>query len=315
MKTLIIGGAGFVGHYLIQELKKNRDENIFVTKLEKENINENDVRVLNLDITDFEKTVEAIDDIKPDCIYHLAAQSSVALSWKMPQLTYNINVLGTINILEALKKLELKTRMLFIGSGEEYGIFPKEMLPLKEDCPLSPQNFYSQSKETAEKLCLIYNKAFCLDIICVRAFNHIGARQSDTFVVSDFAHQIARIEKGKQENIIKTGNLSAIRDFSDVRDVVCAYSLIMKKGISGEVYNVGGTSVLSISELLSKLISISKTEIKAEIDKTKLRPVDIPKIYCDITKLKNHTGFKPIYTIDETLKWVVDYWRLESKDL
>lgn len=309
MTAIIIGGAGFVGHYLIKELTQKAGIDVFVTKLESERIKNENCTVVNLDITSFDSTLEVIDKIKPDFIYHLAAQSSVALSWKMPQKTYEINVIGTINILQALKQLKSEARMLFIGSGEQYGIFSPERLPLKEDCPLCPQNIYAETKASAERLCLLYNKAYGLDIICVRAFNHIGAMQSDIFVAADFAHQVARIEKGRQEPVIKTGNLSAVRDFTDVRDVVKAYILIMEKGYKGEVYNVGGSSVMPVSILLDTLIRHSDVKIKRETDEKKLRPVDIPEIYCDITKLKSHTGYKVKYPIEETLLWVLDYWR------
>lgn len=310
MRALIIGAGGFVGHHLINELLKIKGIDIFVTKLENENDNfPSEVSVSNLDITDASKTLEVIDNIKPDFIYHLAAQSSVALSWKIPQKTFQINVIGTLNILQALKQLNFKGRMMFIGSGEEYGRFSPERLPLDENCPLCPQNIYAETKAEGERLCLLYNQAFLLDIVCVRAFNHIGPMQRENFVASDFAKQIAEIEKGIQEPIISVGNLSAVRDFTDVRDVVRAYILLMEKGYSGDVYNVGGGNICSIKNLLELLVVLSNKKPEVITDESKLRPIDIPRIYANISKLKNDTDFECKYTLEQTLKDVLDYWR------
>ena len=310
MKALIIGAGGFVGHHLIKEILKIKGIDIFATKLESENIDYlSDITVFNLDITDASKTLEVIDNIKPDFIYHLAAQSSVALSWKIPQKTFQINVIGTLNVLQALKQINFKGRMMFIGSGEEYGRFSPERLPLDENCPLCPQNIYAETKAECERLCLLYHQAFSLDIVCVRAFNHIGPMQSEIFVASDFAKQIAQIEKGTQEPKICVGNLSAVRDFTDVRDVVRAYILLIKKGYSGDVYNVGGGNISSIENILEMLIVLSSKNPKVVIDESKLRPIDIPRIYANISKLKQDTGFEFEYTLEQTLKDVLDYWR------
>lgn len=310
MKALIIGAGGFVGHYLLKELLKTKGIDIFATKMENEDIDfPSEVTTINLDITDVSKTLDVIDNINPDFIYHLAAQSSVALSWKIPQKTFHINVIGTLNILQALKQINFKGRMMFIGSGEEYGRFSPERLPIDENCPLCPQNIYAETKAEGERLCLLYNQVFLLDIVCVRSFNHIGPMQRENFVASDFAKQIAEIEKGIKEPKIFVGNLSAIRDFTDVRDVVKAYILLMEKGYSGDVYNVGGGSVCSIERLLENLINLSNKKPEVVIDKSKFRPVDIPKIYANISKIKIDTGFEFEYTLEQTLKDVLDYWR------
>lgn len=310
MKALVIGSAGFVGHYLVNELLKIKGMDIFASKLKNETVDfPSEVTVVDLDITNISETLDIIDKIQPDFIYHLAAQSSVALSWKMPQKTFKVNVIGTLNILQALRQINFKGKMLFIGSGEEYGRFTPDRLPLKESCPLCPQNIYAETKAEGERLCLLYNQVYSLDIVCVRAFNHIGPLQSDIFVTADFARQIVEIEKGIKEPIIYVGNLSAIRDFTDVRDVVKAYILLMEKGFSGNVYNVGGTTVCSVGIMLKMLIDLSDKKIEVVVDENKLRPVDIPQIYADINKLKKDTGYESKYTFERTLKDVLDYWR------
>ena len=215
MKALIIGGAGFVGGYLICELDSAGQE-VFATCLENENISGNcSVRTLN--ILDADAVSEVIGEIKPDVIYHLAAQSSVSLSWKKPQLTADINVIGTINVLEAVKNCEKKDiRLILIGSGEEYGFIRKDACPLTEEEPLNPGNIYAATKACQGMLGEIYARAYKMDIIMVRAFNHSGPQQLPMFVISDFCRQIALIEKGDSPAVMSVGNLAAKRDFTDV---------------------------------------------------------------------------------------------------
>lgn len=315
MKALIIGGGGFAGRYLIEALLEKTKLEVIATKQKCEKPPDIcGVKFYNLDITDYEETLALIARIKPDFVYHLAAQSSAALSWKLPQKTFEINVCGTINILQALKQTAFKGRMIFIGSGEEYGKIIPKCLPISEGCELAPANIYALSKFCGEKLCLLYQETFSLDIICVRAFNHIGAFQSEGFVSSDFAKQIAEIELGICEPVIHVGNLDAVRDFTDVRDVVSAYILLMEKGFSGEVYNVGGGSVCSIKNILDILISLSSAlNIKIITDEKKLRPVDVPEYYADISKLVKATEFSHHYELKQSLKSVLDYWRKRVK--
>lgn len=308
MRALIVGAGGFAGHYLLEELTKSSDE-IFATKLPHETINNSSAKILDLDITNVEAVFSLFEEIRPDCVYHLAAQSSAALSWKKPQLTMNINVIGALNVLEAIRTLELNSRVLLIGSGEEYGnVLPSE-IPIKETTPVRPANIYAVSKLTQNLLGGLYCKAYGMDIISVRAFNHIGPMQAEIFVASDFCKQVAMIEKGKKEPVISVGNLAAIRDFTDARDVVKAYALLMSKGLSGKIYNVGGGTVCKISELLDRILKLSTAEIKVEIDNARLRPIDTPEISADISELKKDTGWSPTKPLDETLKETLDYWR------
>lgn len=307
--ALIIGGAGFVGNYLAEYLHDTCGYFVNSTKLEQETLQSPYGEVYNLDILNQTEIENLMKDIKPDCIFHLAAQSSVALSWKRPQLTVDINVKGTVNLLEALKNVEYKGRVLLIGSGEEYGVIKEEECPITEENLLRPGNIYAATKACQNLLGGIYARAYGLDLMMVRAFNHVGPNQIPQFVVADFCSQVAAIEKGKQSPEIHVGNLSAKRDFTDVRDVVAAYAMIIEKGKTGETYNVGSGKAIAIDEILNRILSFTKEEIKVIIEKEKFRPVDVPIIEADITKLVTDTGWEQKIPLDRTLQETLDYWR------
>ena len=307
--ALIIGGAGFVGNYLAEYLHDTCGYFVNSTKLEQETLQSPYGEVYNLDILNQTEIENLIKDIKPDCIFHLAAQSSVALSWKRPQLTVDINVKGTVNLLEALKNVEYKGRVLLIGSGEEYGVIKEEECPITEENLLRPGNIYAATKACQNLLGGIYARAYGLDLMMVRAFNHVGPNQIPQFVVADFCSQVAAIEKGKQTPEIHVGNLSAKRDFTDVRDVVAAYAMIIEKGKTGETYNVGSGKAIAIDEILNRILSFTKEEIKVIIEKEKFRPVEVPIIEADITKLVTDTGWEQKIPLDRTLQETLDYWR------
>ncbi len=308
MRALVVGAGGFAGHYLLSELESSGVK-VFATKLEGEKIDNPSAEVFNLDITDMEAVFSLFGKIRPDCVYHLAAQSSAALSWKKPQLTMNVNVIGAINVLEAVRETNSKARILLIGSGEEYGNVLGEEIPIKESNPVRPANIYAVSKLAQNLVGGLYFKAYGTDMISVRAFNHIGPMQAQTFVASDFCRQVALIEKGLKEPVIYVGNLSAVRDFTDVRDVARAYRLLVEKGVSGKTYNVGGGTVCSIEELLGRILKLSEAKIRVEVDKEKLRPIDAPKICADISEIKKDTGWMPEIDLDKTLSDTLDFWR------
>ncbi len=309
MKALIIGGSGFVGSYLIQELQEAWGWQVEITKLPSESCPLKTVEVYDLDITDKEAVSSLLAKVQADYIFHLAAMSSVSLSWKNPGLTVDINIKGTLNVLDALKDSKIHSRLILIGSGEEYGhILPGE-LPLRESNHVRPGNLYAATKAFQNMAGRIYQEAYNLDIISVRAFNHIGPRQLPTFVVSDFCKQIAEIECGLKDPLMKVGNLSARRDFTDVRDVVRAYVLLAQKGVSGETYNVGTGTAYPIQHILDSLLDLSKVQIEVASDPVKMRPVDVPEIAADISKLQSATGWTPRYGLPQTLSDTLDYWR------
>jgi GDP-4-dehydro-6-deoxy-D-mannose reductase len=309
MKALIIGGGGFVGPYLVKELVENQGMEVDVTKTEKEELNLPNASVHNLDILDIAQISELLNRLKPDYIFHLAAQSSVAYSWKNPGLTIDVNIKGCANLLDAVKNLDYKPRVLLIGSGEEYGHIRDGECPIVEDNVLRPGNIYAATKSCQNMLGRIYAQGYGLDIMMVRAFNHIGPNQTPTFVVADFCKQVADIEKGLAEPIIYVGNLSAKRDFTDVRDVVRAYGLLVQGGVSGETYNVGTGHAIAIQEILDMIISMSSAKISVRVDENKLRPVDVPIIEPDITKIKNTVGWTPRIKLETTLQETLNYWR------
>ena len=265
------------------------------------------------DITHREKIFSIIKKFKPDQVYHLAAQSSVSHSWEDPVETFRINVFGGINILEGLKIFCPECRILMACTAEEYGETDIPDKPVDEQFRIFPQNPYAISKSALDFLSSVYYGAYKLPVFISRAFNHIGPGQSERFVCSDFARQIALIESGKQEPEILVGNIQSERDFLDVRDAVKAYYFIINKGRPGQVYNVCSGRKLKISDLLDMLISFSKrSDIKVKIDRKKLRAIDVRSMYGNNSKLKNHTGWVPGYSIEMSLKDTLEYWRKKT---
>lgn len=314
MKALVVGGGGFVGPYLVRHLKDELGYEVTVTKTEKETLAMDGAVVKNLDILDKNQISELLNEEKPDYLFHLAAQSSVAYSWKNPTLTVDVNIKGCVNLLEAVKDADEKPRVLLIGSGEEYGHIKKDECPIIEDNVLRPGNIYAATKLCQNMLGKIYSDAYGLDIMMVRAFNHIGPNQTPVFVVADFCKQVADIEKGKQEPVIYVGNLSAKRDFTDVRDVVKAYALLVKGGKRGETYNVGRGHAVAIEDILKEIVSMSDKDIEVKVDEKKLRPVDVPIIEPDIEKIKKEVGWEPVIELRQTLEETLEYWRSSDRD-
>lgn len=308
-KALIIGAAGFVGGYLTEYLQKECGMEVCVTKLPFEKITYDTAGVFDLDILKKEEIVTLLFDVRPDYIFHLAAQSSVGTAWSNPGLTIDINIKGSVNVLDAVRELYYKPRILLIGSGEEYGHIRETEIPVRENNMIRPGNIYAATKACQNMFGNIYTKAYDMEIMMVRAFNHIGPTQTPTFVVADFCKQVAEIEKGLRTPVMYVGNLQAKRDFTDVRDVVRAYTLLIEKGVPGETYNVGSGHAVAISEILDFIISLTDREIKIETDANKIRPVDIPVIEADISKTLELTGWRPEIPLEQTITETLSYWR------
>lgn len=308
MNVLIVGGAGFVGGYLSEYLT-NEGNRVFITKMAGDNFNTKGVDAIDMNLLNIEEIEDAFIKSSPDVIFNLAAQSSVAASWKHPQLTVDINIKGVINLLEVIKKTNIKPKIVLIGSGEEYGIINENDLPVNENKQLVPINVYAATKACQENMGRIYANAYDMDIVMTRSFNHFGPRQSADFVVAAFCKQIAEIEKGLNEPVINVGNLSAKRDFLDVRDVVVAYSLLMKSGKKGEAYNVGSGKAVEIKKILDEILKLTNMDIKINIDKEKFRPIDVPVIEADVAKLKRHTGWAAKIPLASTVEDTLNYWR------
>lgn len=307
MKSLIIGGSGFVGGYLANHLCSLGHE-VAITGIGLSNADR--IAVYDLDILQKEAVWQLLSETKPDLVFHLAAQSSVAVSWENPQLTIDVNIKGSTNVLDALRWLEKKPHILLVGSGEEYGrVSPKEV-PVKETKAASPGNIYAATKACQNRIGSIYAQAYGLHVVMVRAFNQIGPKQHPMYVAADFCRQAALIEAGQREAVIRTGNLEARRDFTDVRDTVRAYALLAQKGRAGETYNVGSGRAASIREILQIVLDKSYVDIQVEVDPKKLRPTDTPVMAADIGKLQRLTGWKPEISLEQTIQEMLDDWRI-----
>ncbi len=308
-KALIIGGAGFVGKYLADYLRDGCGYQVYSTKMKQETIEGAAYEVIDMNLLVKEEVERVIRTCEPDYIFHLAAQSSVAVSWSNPQLTVDVNIKGTLNLLDVLKETEYKGRVLLIGSGEEYGRIQPDQVPITEDTVLRPGNIYAATKSCQNMLGSIYADAYGLNLVMVRAFNHVGPKQSTQFVVSDFCKQVVEVEKGLREPVIHVGNLKAKRDFTDVRDVVAAYECLVRQGKGGETYNVGAGTAYSIEEILNQIIELSGRAIEVQVEKERLRPIDVPIIVADITKITEHTDWQKKISLRQTLSDTLEYWR------
>lgn len=306
-KVFITGINGFVGKHLIKEYPNDEIFGLVKTSTD-ENLGEN-VKKFQGDILDSSGIRKIIEEVKPDIIFHLAALTSPSESLKNPVETLDNNIKGQLNILEAVRDLELDCKTLVVSSAEIYGSVSEKDLPINENVQFLPTTPYAVSKITQDFLGYQYFKSYGVKSIRVRPFNHIGPGQAPMFVVSAFAKQIAMIEKGQQEPVMKVGNLTPKRDFTDVRDVARAYKLLMEKGEIGEVYNIGSGKSYGINEILNILISFSTEKIEVREDPSLVRKVDVKELRCDYTKLKNDTSWEPEIEIEKSLKDTLDYWR------
>jgi GDP-4-dehydro-6-deoxy-D-mannose reductase len=315
LKALITGITGFAGSYLAEQLLAINKYEVSGTFLYEDSINnvksvKNKLNLIKADLSNTKNVFDIVESIRPSVIFHLAALTSPADSFKNPTATLTNNISLQVNLLEAIRKFKLlNTKILITSSADIYGHVAKENLPINEKAPLMPTNPYSVSKIAQDFLGLTYFLTYKLKIIRVRPFNHIGPRQSPNFSVPSFAKQIAEIEKGKKEPNLSVGNLEAKRDFTDVRDMVKAYILAVENGKDGEVYNIGSGVSYKMSDILDKLVSMSSTKIEIRKDKAFFRPVDNPELVCDASKFKKLTDWKPEIPIETTLKDTLDYWR------
>lgn len=301
-KILIFGISGFVGPYLSEEFHKHGYDVYGSDIIRSDNIPEY-VIFSECDILSFEDVSNLIRYIKPTHIVDLAAISSVGISWKIPQKTVEVNVEGSLNILESAK--EISPKILLIGSSEEYDISDR---PISESTAINANNPYGISKIMQEKFSKIYHKRYGMKIFHVRAFNHTGVGQSDQFVLPSFCKQVAEIEKSGKSGSIKVGNLSAKRDFSHVKDVVKAYRMVIESDDCEIVYNVGSGKAYGLDEMLNYILKFSNQKITVEVDSDRFRPVDTPVICCDNTLIRQKLGWLPKYSVFDALKELVEYY-------
>ncbi len=296
MRAFVTGGHGFVGPYLLAHLEACGDEVIAPVQHE-------------VDLDDAQALTAAIEDAHPDAIYHLAALAHVGESWADPARTFDVNAVGSLRVLEAARRVDPKPRVLLIGSAEVYGPVTPADVPITEDHPLHPVTPYAASKVAAEYLGVQYDAGFDVPVIRARSFNHIGPGQSGRFVVHDIASRIVNAMKADGNEPIRVGNLSARRDYTDVRDVVRAYRMLVLSGEPGEVYNVCSGVDLAVQDLADKLLALARRPMRFEPDPELLRPVDIPVLRGDHTRLTKATGWEPEIPIDRTLVDLLEDWR------
>ncbi len=309
MRILVTGAGGFVGRNLVEELINRKGHDIFAG-LYRETVDfGSSVNNIELDIMDSKQFSQVVHDIKPDGIIHLAGQSFVGAAWEDPAATFLVNTVGTIKMVHMLKQEFPEVKMITIGSGEEYGLTGKSGRPLKEQDPCFPQNPYATSKLALGQVALQYSCKDKLNIIHIRPFNHFGPGQMEGYVVSDFASQIARIEKSLISPVIKVGDLNVQRDFTDVRDVVRAYADLMENKVDSGIYNVCSGTPRLIKDILIFLIDRAEVPIEVEIDEEKIRPSQVPMAVGSAEKLRQSTGWKPQRIFEKSLAETLDWWR------
>ncbi|OXM14219.1 GDP-mannose 4,6-dehydratase [Paenibacillus herberti] len=314
MKALITGITGFVGSYLLDELLVRMDWKIWGavrTAPLSPLVNNNSLKLVQVDFQNEDDILKCINEIKPHYIFHLAGQSNVRLSWEDKRQTFDINMMNALNLLEAIRKSDVANtvRLLTIGSSEEYGFVKPELLPINEETALNPQNPYGISKAAISMLVKQYHKAYGLNVIHVRPFNHIGPGQKRGFVTSDFAYQVAAMEAGKMDQTFRVGNLVSKRDFLDVRDIVKAYLELIMHGQGGEVYNVCLGEATSIQEILDFFVAEASVKINIETAAELIRPVDIPLYIGDNKKIFEATSWRPQYSLEKSLTDILKHWR------
>jgi GDP-4-dehydro-6-deoxy-D-mannose reductase len=317
LKALITGISGFVGSHLAEYLLARTDWRVAGTVYGPyRNISEirDRLELYPAELSRLPVVEFILDQARPDVIFHLAAIAATGLSWRDPATTLHVNVGMQANILQAVVNLSLDSRVLVIGSSEEYGAALASQAPIDEDTPFRPLNPYAVSKVAQDMLGLQYHLSHGLDTVRVRPFNHIGPRQGLGFVVPDFASQVARIEAGLSDPVMRVGNLEAQRDFTDVRDVVRAYHQLALSGQSGEVYHVGSGRAHAVQEILDSFLSQSTVPIRVEPDPERVRPSDIPSIVCDYGRLHACTGWEPTIPFAQSLAQVLDDWRTRIRD-
>jgi GDP-4-dehydro-6-deoxy-D-mannose reductase len=314
LRVLITGITGFAGSHLADYCLQRGGidvHGIIRWRSRTENIEHLGERVTlhECDLRDASSTRDVIEAVGPDYIFHLAAQSFVPTSWKAPSESLVTNVIGQLNIFEAIRKIGLKCRIQLACSSEEYGLVHENEVPIKETNPLRPLSPYGVSKVAQDLLGYQYFMSYGMDVVRTRGFNHEGPRRAAVFVISDFAKQIVDIERGVRKPVVRVGNLEARRDFTDVRDMVKGYWLALEKGKPGEVYNICQEKCWSIQETLDQLLTLTHVKIEVRLDRKRMRPSDVMLLLGDCSKFRADTGWKPEIPFQQTLRDTLEYWR------
>jgi len=308
---LITGVTGFVAAHLIERLRSQGYDQLWgLSRQAYEPAKRYEgIRMLQGDLRDQDQLKTLLQTAKPDWIFHLAGQAVVSKSWELPRETFAGNVDAQISLFEALRSLKLNPKILVIGSSEEYGLVKEDELPLTEDNPLRPLSPYAVSKVAQDLLAYQYFRSYGLRTIRVRAFNHTGPGRPKHYAISNFAWQIAQIERGAAPPELHVGNLDVRRDYMDVRDMVSAYVLAMEKGEEGDVYNLCSGHAQNLRDILETLITLSKIKISVKVDPARFRPSDLPITYGTSAKFERRTGWRPHIPLKTTLTDLLNYWR------
>lgn len=310
MRALITGINGFVGGHLAEHLLASGSWEVWGLARHPSGAQQpGGAQLVVADLANLEQTSAALESARPDVVFHLAGQSNVPRSFADPAATLINNTLAQLNLFQAVLRLRQDPLLLIVASNEIYGQVRAEDLPLSEDTPLRPVNPYAVSKATQDLLAFQYHVSHRLRTIRLRPFNHIGPRQGEQFVVAAFAAQIARIEAGRQEPVIRVGNLAAERDFTDVRDMAAAYELAARRGQVPQAYNIGAGRCVSVRWLLDTLLALAERDIAVEPDPARMRPADVPRVVSDCRRFHDHTGWRPRIPLEQTLHDVLEYWR------